>query len=46
MTSADDTVGRAASRQLLQRVSQVQVGAVVIDDSCKLLQEACKMRPA
>lgn len=46
MTSADDTVGRAASRELLQRVRQVQLGAVVIDDGRKLLQEACKRHPA
>ncbi len=45
VTGADDAVGRAAARELPQRVRQVQVGAAVVDDGRKLLQEACEKQP-
>ncbi len=41
VAGADDAVGLPASGQLLQGLGQVQVRPAVINDGCKLLQEAC-----
>ena len=41
MAGADDAVGLPAARELRQRLPQVQVRLLVINDRCKLLQEAC-----